>query len=57
MRARHAGATLDFAFNTSQGGGDLTAVEDRVGALGGIVEIIHDCGAGRLIKIELPCES
>lgn len=57
VRVRHDGATLRLEINTSQGGGDLTAVEDRVGALGGIVEIIHDCGAGRLIKIELPCES
>ena len=44
MRVRHDGATLRLEINTSQDVGDLTAVEDRVGALGGTVEVIHDVG-------------
>ena len=57
VRIRQDGATLRLEINTSQGVGDVTAVEDRVGALGGIVEVIDDGGTGRLIKVELPCES
>jgi signal transduction histidine kinase len=57
VRVRHDGATLRLEVNTPYGVGDLTAVEDRVGALGGAVEVVHDGGPGRLIKVELPCES
>ena len=57
VRIRQDGARLRLEINTSQRVGDLTAVEDRVGALGGVVEVIDDGGPGRLIKVELPCES
>ena len=57
VRIRQDGARLRLEINTSQRVGDLTAVEDRVGALGGVVEVIDDVGPGRLIKVELPCES
>jgi signal transduction histidine kinase len=51
------GATLRLEINISQDVGDSFAVEDRVGALGGTVEVDPAGGSGRLIKIELPCES
>ena len=57
VRLRQDGARLRLEINTSQRVGDLTAVEDRVGALGGVVGVIDDVGPGRLIKVELPCES
>ena len=57
VRIRQDGARLRLEINTSQRVGDLTAVEDRVGALGGVVGVIDDVGPGRLIKVELPCES
>ena len=56
VRIRHDRATLRLEINTSQSVGDVTAVEDRVGAFGGVVEVIDDGGPGRLIKVELPCE-
>jgi signal transduction histidine kinase len=56
VRVGHDGATLRLEFETSQDVGDLTAVEDRVGALGGTVEVIQHGEPGILIKVGLPCE-
>jgi hypothetical protein len=57
VRVRRDGATLRLEINTPHDVSDLTAVEDRVGALGGAVEVIPAGGPGHLIKVELPCES
>jgi signal transduction histidine kinase len=57
VRVRHDGGTLRLEISTSRDVGDLTTVEDRVGALGGVVEVVRDGGPGRLIKVGLPCES
>jgi signal transduction histidine kinase len=57
VRIRRDGATLHLEINTPHDVGDLTAVADRVGALGGAVEVIPAGGPGHLIKVELPCES
>jgi signal transduction histidine kinase len=57
VRVRDDGATLQLNISTAEDVGDLTAVEDRVGALGGTVEVIPIGTHGRMIKVELPCES
>ena len=57
VRARNENATLGLEINISHDVGDLTAVEDRVGALGGTVTVDRAGWPGRLIKVELPCAS
>jgi signal transduction histidine kinase len=55
--AHNDGATLRLEISTAHNVGDLTAVEDRVGALGGNITVDLGGGPERLIKVELPCES
>ncbi len=57
VRGRHDGATLRLEISTSEDLADLTAVEDRVGAVSGTVEVTPVGPPGRLIRVELPCES
>jgi signal transduction histidine kinase len=53
VRVGEDGMTLRLEITTSQPVEDLTAVEDRVGALGGTVEAT----SAQQIRVELPCES
>jgi signal transduction histidine kinase len=53
VRVEEDGVTLRLEITTSQPVHDLTAVEDRVGALGGTVEAT----SAQQIRVELPCES
>jgi signal transduction histidine kinase len=53
VRVGEDGLTLRLEITTSQPVQDLTAVEDRVGALGGTVEAT----TAQQIRVELPCES
>jgi signal transduction histidine kinase len=57
VHARQHGSMLRLNITTTAPATDLTALEDRVGALGGTVEVIATDGSARRVRVELPCES
>jgi signal transduction histidine kinase len=54
--ARHEGR-LVVEVESERGPAEIVALEDRVGALDGTVEVVHEPGVGVRIRAEIPCGS